>query len=129
MDILKIVFTGIITALLCSVVRQVRPEMTVLTALAGILIMCGEIAASTVTLTGEAEKLTALSGLNGENTEILVKVTALCAVTRLGADICNDNSCTAAGAALEISGRLGALLVALPMIKAAASAAVGLLNS
>lgn len=128
MDILKIVIAGIISASVYSLLKQIRPELSPLAALAGIAIVTVTLLTKFAEITGTAQEMTELAGLQSENVMILIKCVIICVITRLGADICNDNSCTAVGDAIEISGKIGAAAVALPMIKAAARVAAGLIS-
>ncbi len=128
MDIVKIVITGIICAAVYSLMKQLRPELAPLTAFAGVALTGAVLLTKLTEITDAAGEVTALAGLSGENVGILIKCVAICIITRLGADICNDNSCTAVGDAVELSGKIGAAVVALPMIKAAARVALGLIS-
>ncbi len=128
MDIVKIVITGIICAAVYSLMKQIRPELAPFTALAGIALTGAVLLTKLGEITDAAGEITALAGLSGENIGIIIKCVTICIITRLGADICNDNSCTAVGDAVELSGKIGAAVVALPMIKAAARVALGLIS-
>ena len=49
-------------------------------------------------------------------------------MTQFAADICYDNSCSSIAAAVELAGRVGAIALAMPMIKTVAQLAIGLIN-
>lgn len=128
MDIVKIVFSGILTAVVYSLVKQFKPEFAPFAAIAGLAVIAFPLLSRITSVFGEAEEIVYSAGIGDDNLRTLIKASVICCVSRIGADICNDNSCTAAGDALELSGKLGALICALPMIKTAASFAAGLLN-
>ena len=69
-----------------------------------------------------------LAGLEKENVSILMKSLGICVVTQFAADICYDNSCSSIAAAVELAGRVGAIALAMPMIKTVAQLAIGLIN-
>lgn len=75
------------------------------------------------------ENLISLAGLEKENVEILIKALAVCVITQFASDVCYDNSFSSAAAAVELAGRVGAIALAMPMIKAAAEIAIGLINA
>ena len=53
----------------------------------------------------------------------------MCVITQFAADVCYDNSVSSAAAAVELAGRVGEIALAMPMIKAAAEIAIGLINA
>lgn len=79
-------------------------------------------------ITDSVGNMTELAGLDSENIKILLKALGICIVTQFAADICYDNSCSSVAAAVELSGRAGALILALPMLETVASLGIGLIN-
>ena len=69
-----------------------------------------------------------LSGIEKENVAVLMKSLGICVVTQFAADICYDNSCSSMAAAVELAGRIGAIALAMPMLKTVAELAIGLIN-
>lgn len=128
MDIVKIAFLGIITALLYAIVRNIKPEMAPLVILGGCGVLLVTLAGKLTEITGGVGKMTELAGLDNENIKILLKALGICIVTQFAADICYDNSCSSVAAAVELSGRVGALILALPMLETVASLGIGLIN-
>ena len=128
MDIVKIAFLGIITALLYAIVRNIKPEMAPLVILGGCGVLLVTLAGKLTEITGGVGKMTKLAGLDNENIKILLKALGICIVTQFAADICYDNSCSSVAAAVELSGRVGALILALPMLETVASLGIGLIN-
>ena len=68
------------------------------------------------------------AGIEKENVSVLMKSLGICVVTQFAADICYDNSCSSMAAAVELAGRIGAIALAMPMLKAVAELAIGLIN-
>ena len=79
-------------------------------------------------VTDSVNSMMELAGLEKENVSLLIKSLGICVVTQFAADICYDNSSSTLGSAVELAGRLGAIALALPMIKSVARIAVGLIN-
>lgn len=128
MDVLKIAFLGILTALLYVLIRNIKPEIAPLVILGGAAILLITVSGKLVEVTNGVGEMTALAGLQGENVSVLVKSLGICIVTRFAADICYDNSCSSVGSAVELAGRVGALILAMPMLKSVAELAIGLIN-
>ncbi len=128
MDILKVAFLGILTALLYALIRNIKPEIAPLVILGGGAVILGTLSGKLIEITGSVDEMMDLAGLQKENVTILIKSLGICVVTQFAADICYDNSCSSVAAAVELAGRVGALALAMPMLKSVASLAIGLIN-
>lgn len=128
MDIVKIAFVGILTVLLYGLLRQVKPEMAPLIVLGGAAMILLTLADSLLNVSGSVDEMMSLAGLEKENVSLLMKALGICVVTQFAADICYDNSCSSIAAAVELAGRVGAVALAMPMIKTVAQIAIGLIN-
>ena len=128
MDILKIVFLGILTTLLYALLRQLKPETAPLVVLAGAAVIIIALTDGLLGISEEIDGMMELAGLEKENVSILMKSLGICVVTQFAADICYDNSCASIAAAVELAGRVGAIALAMPMIKTVAQLAIGLIN-
>ncbi|MCI5840762.1 MAG: hypothetical protein MRZ96_02625 [Clostridium sp.] len=129
MNIVKIVFLCLLAVLLYALMRQLRPEFAPLVALAGVGVILVQLIGVLLNVSSTVENLISLAGLEKENVEILIKALAVCVITQFAADVCYDNSFSSAAAAVELAGRVGAIALAMPMIKAAAEIAIGLINA
>lgn len=129
MNIVKIVFLCLLAVLLYALMRQLRPEFAPLVALAGVGVILVQLIGVLLNVSSTVENLISLAGLEKENVEILIKALAVCVITQFAADVCYDNSFSSAAAAVEHAGRVGAIALAMPMIKAAAEIAIGLINA
>ena len=128
MDILKIVFLRILTTLLYALLRQLKPETAPLVVLAGAAVIIIALTDGLLGISEEIDGMMELAGLEKENVSILMKSLGICVVTQFAADICYDNSCSSIAAAVELAGRVGAIALAMPMIKTVAQLAIGLIN-
>lgn len=128
MDIVKISFLGIMTALLYALIRQLKPEIAPLVILGGAAAVLVTLADSLLEVSGSVDEMMKLAGIEKENVSILMKVLGICVVTQFAADICYDNSCSSMAAAVELAGRIGVIALAMPMLKTVAELAIGLIN-
>lgn len=129
MNIVKIVFLCLLAVLLYALMRQLRPEFAPLVALAGVGVILVQLIGVLMNVSSTVENLISLAGLEKKNVEILIKALAVCVITQFASDVCYDNSFSSAAAAVELAGRVGAIALAMPMIKAAAEIAIGLINA
>jgi stage III sporulation protein AD len=128
MDIVKIAFMSVLTVLVYSLLRQLKPEIAPLIVLAGIGLIFFTLADGLLGVTDTVGEMMALAGLEKENVSLLLRALAICVVSQFAADICYDNSCSSIGSAVELAGRVGAITLALPMLQAVAKLALGLMG-
>lgn len=128
MDIVKIAFFGVLTVLLYALLRQIKPEIAPFAVLGGAVLIVVTLSDKLLDVTGSVDEMMSLAGLEKENVSILIKSLGICVVTQFAADICYDNSCSSIAAAVELAGRVGAIALAMPMIKTVAQLAIGLIN-
>ena len=128
MDIVKIAFMSVLTVLVYSLIRQLKPEIAPLVVLAGVGLIFFTLADGLLGVTETVDEMMALAGLEKENVSLLLRALAICVTSQFAADICYDNSCSSIGSAVELAGRIGAVTLVMPMIKTVARIAIGLIN-
>ncbi len=128
MDIVKVSFLGILTALVYTFLRNTRPETAPLAVLGGAAVILVAVGNRFSDMFSSAENMMSISGVGKENASILLKALGIFVTTQFAADICYDNSCSAIASAVELAGRLGALYLAMPMLETVVRLAMGLIN-
>lgn len=128
MDIVKVSFLGILTALIYAFLRNTRPEIAPLAVLGGAAVILVALGGRFLDIFSGAGDMMNLSGIGKENASIILKALGIFVVTQFAADICYDNSCSAIAAAVELAGRIGVLYIAMPMLETVARLAMGLIN-
>ena len=88
MDITTLVGIAVLSAVLCIIVRQYKPEMALGISIAcGVLIM-GAVIAMLAPSVELISQLTGAAGLDGGYSRTLFKALAVCYITQLGSDCC-----------------------------------------
>lgn len=128
MEIIRTVFAAVLTALLYTLLRQIKPEIASLILIGGVSVIIVMLTETLLGFSGDATEMLGFAGIEKENVSALIKALGICAVSQFAADICYDNSCSSLAAAVELAGKVGALSLAMPMLKAVANIAIGLLN-
>ena len=129
MEIVKVAFASILTVLFYALLRNIKPEIAPLMIIGGAAVIIVMLAESLIGITGEVDEMMSLAGIEKENVSVLLRALGICVVTQFAANICYDNSCSTIAAAVELAGRVGAISIAVPMIKTVAEIAIGLINS
>lgn len=128
MEIIRTAFAAVLTALLYTLLRQIKPEIASLILIGGVSVIIVMLTETLLGFSGDATEMLGFAGIEKENVSALIKALGICAVSQFAADICYDNSCSSLAAAVELAGKVGALSLAMPMLKAVANIAIGLLN-
>ncbi len=129
MEIVKVAFAAVLTVLFYALLRQIKPEIAPLVVIGGAAVIIIVLSESFFGISSEVDEMMTLAGIEKENVSVLMRSLGICVVTQFAANICYDNSCSSVAAAVELAGRVGALALAMPMIKNVAEIAIGLMNS
>ncbi len=126
--IIKIAVAGIVCAILCVILRQYRPDISVILQIAGIIAITVASVTFFVELKSEANELTAFSSLVEDSyIKLLIKVLSIAIITKLAVDICNDTGNSALASGVELIGKVIILAMCMPLLKVLAEIAEGLL--
>lgn len=128
MDIAAIAGIGILSAVLCLIVRQYKPEMAVGISIAcGVLILTAVIAMLAPSVSAITE-LTEAAGLDGGYAQILLKALAVCYITQLSADCCRDAGESAIASKIELAGKAAIVVISLPVFTSLAEIVTDLIR-
>ena len=111
-----------LSAVLCIIVRQYKPEMAL-----GISIACGVLIMGAV-ITMLAPSVELISQLDGGYSRTLFKALAVCYITQLGSDCCKDAGESAIAGKIELAGKAAVVVISLPVFSALAEIVTGLLE-
>lgn len=129
MDITAIAGIGILSAVLCVIVRQYKPEMALgISTACGILILTAVITMLAPSVSAIAE-LTEAAGLDEGYTAILLKALAVCYITQLAADCCRDAGESAIAGKIELAGKSAIVVISLPVFASLAELVTNLIKT
>lgn len=115
MEISTIVTIGIIGAVVCVVIKQYKPEYTILVGLGtGLVILFFTVPH----FSSVVEYVNELSGLGEIDTgyiKIVIKALGVCIVTQLASDTCKDCGQNSIASKIELGGKVSILALSLPM--------------
>ena len=118
MDITTLVGIAVLSAVLCIIVRQYKPEMLIMGAVIAMLAPSVEL----------ISQLTGAAGLDGGYSRTLFKALAVCYITQLGSDCCKDAGESAIAGKIELAGKAAVVVISLPVFSALAEIVTGLLE-
>ena len=135
---LKLVIAAVIAAFAALIVRQMKPELAVFVQLGGVLavaLLLMDVLRDLLAAVQGIMQFSPLGGgdgggaMGGNNAlTMLIKAMGVCVTTQIAADICRDSGSGALANIVELAGRLLVLALTLPLLKAIAELAVGLIR-
>ncbi len=127
-SIFAIIGLGIISALVCLLLKQYRPEYALSASIiCGVVIFLTVVAQMTPLFDTIRSILEKIEGGN-EYTTVIIKSLGVCYVTQLASDTCQDAGERAMAGKIELAGRVAVLILALPMFTALLQIAIGLIG-
>ena len=115
MDIFKIVGLGIVSALLCVLLKNSRPEISVILSLAATIIILFYILPFLKQVFEALNGISEFVGIDSEYITPVFKVIGIAYITQIGGDLCRDAGESAIAAKLELAGKIAIVSLALPI--------------
>lgn len=128
MELTAIAGVVVVAAFLAVLLRQQRPEQAMaIGLLAGIGVLVLVLTKALPTISSIKEMLDS-SSLPGDYGVILFKALGICLLTQLAADTCRDAGETALAGKAELAGKVGLVMLSLPLFQKIADLAISLIN-
>ena len=115
MDIFKIVGLGIISTLLCLLLKNSRPEISMVLSLVSTIILLFYILPFIKQIFSALNNISQLIGVDREYVEPVFKVIGIAYITQIGGDLCKDAGESAIASKIELAGKIAIILLALPI--------------
>ncbi len=126
--LLRIVGIAVICSVAVLVLRQSRPEYALFTQLAGLVCVFAVGTQILSAVLGAVQSMLPDTIADGGYLTLLCKTLAVAALGKLGGSLCADAGSSALQFAVELTARAVILLLCMPMLRALAEVAVGLLK-
>ena len=117
MDILTVVGLGIVTATVCILLRQYRPEYAMLAAIACGMLLFWMVIASLSPALETISDLMSRASIPSGYTEAILKTLGICYITQLASDACRDAGQTVIASKVELAGKVLIVLISLPLFE------------
>lgn len=117
MDIIKVIAVGIITAICVVILKQVKPEMVLVTIIAGTIVILFLIMEAVGNIFGEYKYLLDKTGLNSGIFTSVLKVIGVGYLVEFAGDICNDAGVGSISQKILLAGKVLIIIMCLPVIR------------
>jgi len=115
MNIFTLAACGVVACALIVTVRQHRPEMAVVLAIAAGVLILGMILAEFAPVASSLSGLIGKTGVNSGYITVVIKAIGISLIAQLAADICRDAGEQSIAAKVEMGGKLGIVAITLPL--------------
>ncbi len=128
MDIYAVVGVGIIGAVLALVLRQYRPEYSIIVALCTSIIILISVFSAMQEVIDTLQNLLDRAQIDSEFAGVLFRALGICVVAQLASDSCRDAGESAIATKVEMAGKVAVLAVSLPLFSQLLSISARLLS-
>ncbi len=125
MELLKLAALCAVCILPVVLLRKQTPEQALLLTIAILAVAAARCVSLAMPLMDELRALFDRAGIEPIYLSILLRTLAAALVTRLCADLCKDGGSQALASAVETSGAVAALAIAMPLLKAVVELLLG----
>lgn len=116
MEIFRIIGVGIITAITALVVRQVKPEISVIISITGGILMLILIANSLTSVFETFNSVIEKSGLTKGLFSTILKIVGVGYIAEFSASLCQDAGANSVADKILLGGKIVILVLALPIV-------------
>ena len=116
MDIFKIIGVGIITAITALIVKQIKPEVSVIITISGGILMILMLVESLTNIFGVFSSIIEKSGLTAGLFSTVLKIVGIGYITEFSANLCNDAGVSSIADKILLAGKIIILVLALPIV-------------
>lgn len=116
MEIFRIIGVGIITAITALVVRQVKPEISVIISITGGILMLLLIANSLTSVFETFNSVIEKSGLTKGLFSAILKIVGVGYIAEFSASLCQDAGANSVADKILLGGKIVILVLALPIV-------------
>ena len=116
LDIFKIIGVGIITAITALIVRQIKPEVSVIITISGGIIMLLMMVQSLTSIFSAFNSIVEKSGLTSGLFTTILKIIGVGYITEFSANLCADSGASSIADKILLAGKIIILVLALPIV-------------
>lgn len=128
MEILKIILIGLVTCVASVLLKQLKPELSILVTLAGGLIILVMIVEHLSTILGAFLGIVNKTNVNTKLFSNVLKIVGVGYLTEFGANICVDSGNSSIADKVMLGGKIIILCFALPIVSNMLEVILGLIK-
>ncbi len=128
MDIIKILIVGVVTSIATIVLKQFKPELSILVSLAGGIIILIGIINYLGNIVNSFMQIVNKTNVNFALFSSVLKIVGVGYITEFGANVCYDTGNSSIADKVLLAGKIIILCLALPIVSSMISTIVGIIK-
>ncbi len=116
MSLFQLIGIALTTTIVCTILKQFKPEYALLALLTGGALVLLGITPQLAAMIDAVRRMAASCGIDGKYVEIVVKTAGIACICSIAASMCRDAGQSALGNKIELCGRLTILALSMPVI-------------
>lgn len=116
MELMKVIILGIVICFLSVLLKQIKPEYSVITIIVGGIILVLYIVNSLIDVFGFFSNVVGKTGIDGDLFLLLVKIIGIGYLIEFAVGICNDSGHTSIGDKIVLAGKIMIFIISMPII-------------
>ena len=116
MELMKVIILGIVICFLSVLLKQIKPEYSVITIIVGGIILVLYIVNSLIDIFGFFSNVVDKTGIDGDLFLLLVKIIGIGYLIEFAVGICNDSGHTSIGDKIVLAGKIMIFIISMPII-------------
>ena len=128
MEILKIILIGIVTCVATIIVKNIKPEFSILVSLSGSVVILILIINNLVDIVSGFSSIVNKTNINTQLFSSVLKIVGVGYITEFGADICQDTGNSSIANKVLLSGKVVIMCLALPIVNSMLNVIMGLIK-
>ena len=125
---MKIFVLAIIIAVICTVIKNYKPEYALLCQLCGVAVIAFYVIASLGDIFNELNDMVSLSDIDSSFLQVLLKALGISIMTDFASSVCRDSGNNTLSNGIDFFGKTIIVFMSLPMLKKLAEAAIGFIK-
>ena len=117
MDILKVIATGIITAICAVILKQIKPELVIIVVITGSILILFMVLQTVGGVLQEYKSLLEKTGLNNGVFTSVLKIIGVGYLVEFAGDICSEAGVPSIQSKILLAGKVLILVMCLPILK------------
>ena len=115
MDIISIVAIGVIGALISLIIKQYKPEYSMIVSLLTAVLMLINIIGWIIPIISDIKSMMNRANISYQYITILIKAVGVCYITQFACDVCKDSGQNAIASKIELAGRVSICVLSIPL--------------
>lgn len=116
MSVFQLTAVALITAMVCLLLQQTKPEFSLAALICGIAVILLSLAPQMANMIDAVRRMANSCGIDSKYIQIVVKTAGIACLCSIAASMCRDVGLSALGSKIELGGRLTILSLAMPVV-------------